>query len=124
MRRCVNVPILNIRWTTEQSLLQHADLISYHSLHMPWGRLPKLIRDDKKQQYSSVYVLESEVNSYRGERWHEMDFPLWYNLEKSFPEPITYFDPIRYIKELFTPIIVPFSNKTDSAPIAWISTNW
>jgi hypothetical protein len=71
---------------------------------MPSHNLPNLERNDKRQQYSTVYVLESEVHSY--------------------PEPATYFDLKSYLDKLFAPIRVPFSKKATSAPIIWIISNW
>jgi hypothetical protein len=91
---------------------------------MPSHNLPNLERNDKRQQYSTVYVLESEVHSSGGRDWHEIDFPMWYNLERSYPEPATYFDLKSYLDKLFAPIRVPFSKKATSAPIIWIISNW
>jgi hypothetical protein len=91
---------------------------------MPVNNLPKLIRNNEKQQFSTVYVLESEINSLNGRYWHEIDFPMWYNLERSYPEPITYFDLSTYLNQLFSPIIIPFSKKKTTASIVWISSNW
>lgn len=91
---------------------------------MPFYKLPTLIRNNERQQFSTVYVLESEVNTYHGNFWHNIDFPMWYNLERSYPEPITYFDLSIYLNELFTPIQVPFSEKIKTVSIVWISTNW
>lgn len=91
---------------------------------MPSNNLPKLERTDQRQQYSTVYVLESEVHSTGGYDWHEIDFPMWYNLERSYPEPATYFDVKNYLDKLFAPIRVPFPKKVTSAPIIWIISNW
>ncbi|CAF1140005.1 unnamed protein product [Adineta steineri] len=123
IERCVRLLTLTVRWTDDQSRLKEADLISYHSIHMPSYNLPKLERNDKRQQYSTVYVLESEVHSSGGRDWHEIDFPMWYNLERSYPEPATYFDIKSYLDKLFAPVRVPFSKKTTSAPIIWIISN-
>jgi hypothetical protein len=124
IERCLRLLTLTIRWTDDQSRLKDADLISYHSIHMPSNNLPKLERNDKRQQYSTVYVLESEVHSSGGYDWHEIDFPMWYNLERSYPEPATYFDVKTYLDKLFAPVRVPFSQKTTTAPIIWIISNW
>ena len=124
VERCDRLPTLTVRWTDDQARLKDADLISYHSIHMPSNNLPKLERTDQRQQYSTVYVLESEVHSSGGHDWHEIDFPMWYNLERSYPEPATYFDIKAYLDKLFAPVRVPFSKKTTSAPIVWIISNW
>ncbi|UJR27602.1 hypothetical protein I4U23_008883 [Adineta vaga] len=123
VERCARLSNLIVRWTDDQSRLKEADLISYHSIHMPSNTLPRLERSDKRQQYSTVYVLESEVHSSGGRDWHEIDFPMWYNLERSYPEPATYFDIKAYLDKLFAPVRVPFSKKTTSAPIVWIISN-
>ncbi|CAF0828950.1 unnamed protein product [Rotaria sp. Silwood1] len=123
IERCIRLSTLTVRWTDDQSRLNEADLISYHSIHMPSHNLPKLERSDQRQQYSTVYVLESEVHSSGGHDWHEIDFPMWYNLERSYPEPATYFDIKTYLDKLFAPVRVPFSKKTTSAPIIWIISN-
>ncbi|CAF0720814.1 unnamed protein product [Adineta ricciae] len=123
IQRCSHLPTLAIRWTADQSYLKQADLLSYHSIHMPWKRLPKLIRNDRKQQFSTVYVLESEVHSSNGQHWHHIDFPMWYNLQHSYPAPATYFDLKIYLNQLFAPVQVPFLNKTTSASIVWIISN-
>jgi len=91
---------------------------------MPFYNLPKLIRNNQKQQFSTVYTLESEVTSLEGQDWYEIDFPMWYNLERSYPEPVTYFDLSIYLNQLFAPILVPFSKKITNTSIIWISSNW
>ncbi|CAF2134053.1 unnamed protein product [Rotaria magnacalcarata] len=123
IERCMRLLTLAVRWTDDQSRLKEADLISYHSIHMPSNNLPKLERSDQRQQYSTVYVLESEVHSSGGHDWHEIDFPMWYNLERSYPEPATYFDLKSYLDKLFAPIRVAFSKKIKSASIVWIISN-
>jgi hypothetical protein len=91
---------------------------------MPVNDLQKLIRNDEKQQFSTVYILESEINSFYGQYWHQIDFPVWYNLERSYPAPATYFDLKIYLNQLFAPIRVPFSEKRTVAPIVAIISNW
>jgi hypothetical protein len=91
---------------------------------MPSNNLPKLIRNDHQQQFSTTYILESEIYSSNGQYWHKIDFPMWYNLERSYPEPATYFDLRIYLNQLFAPLHVPFSNKIKTAPIVWIISNW
>ena len=124
IERCLRLSTLTIRWTDDQSQLKDADLISYHSIHMPSNNLPRLERSNDRQQYSTVYVLESEVHSSNGHDWHEIDFPMWYNLARSYPEPATYFDIKIYLDKLFAPVHKSFSQKTQSAPIVWIISNW
>lgn len=122
IERCSRLSTLVIRWTTDQSRLHQANLLAYHSIHMPSNNLPQL----NEQQFSTVYILESEVHSWNGDYWHKIDFPMWYNLERSYPEPITYFDIQIYLKQLFAPIQIPFAKKTKTttASIVWISSNW
>ena len=45
--RCLRLLTLTVRWTDDQSRLQDADLVSYHSIHMPSNILPKLERTDE-----------------------------------------------------------------------------
>ncbi|CAF0954736.1 unnamed protein product [Rotaria sordida] len=123
IERCTRLSQLIIRWTYDQSYLKQADLIAYHSIHMPRNDLPILIRNNQQQQFSMVYILESEVHSLNGEYWHKIDFPMWYNLERSYPEPATYFNLHTYLNQLFAPIKIPFSKKITTAPIVWIITN-
>ncbi|CAF4357023.1 unnamed protein product, partial [Adineta steineri] len=103
IERCSRLSRLNVRWTSDRSYLKQAHLLAYHSIHMPWQNLPKLIRNDQQQQFSTTYVLESEVHSSNGEHWHKIDFPMWYNLQRSYPEPATYFDLQIYLPQLFAP---------------------
>ncbi|CAF3209647.1 unnamed protein product, partial [Rotaria sp. Silwood2] len=124
IERCTLLSRLIVRWTYDQSYLQQADLIAYHSMHMPLYDLPVLVRNDHQQQFSMVYVLESEVHSKNGEHWHKIDFPMWYNLERSYPEPATYFNLETYLDQLFAPVKIPFSSKITSAPIVWVISNW
>ena len=118
--RCTRLSNLIVHWTADQSYLHQANLVAYHSIHLPGNKIPRL----NPQQFSTVYILESEVHSSNGEHWHEIDFPIWYNLERSYPEPITYFDLQIYLKQLFTPIRIPFAEKIQTASIVWISSNW
>ncbi|CAF3750420.1 unnamed protein product [Rotaria sp. Silwood1] len=123
IERCTHLSRLTVRWTYDQSYLKQADLIAYHSIHMPTNSLPVLVRNDQQQQFSMVYILESEVHSSNGQYWHKIDFPMWYNLERSYPAPATYFDLQIYLDQLFAPVNIPFSKKTTTAPIVWIITN-
>ncbi|CAF1683017.1 unnamed protein product, partial [Didymodactylos carnosus] len=120
--RCQKLKSLKVRWTDDQSRLSIADLISYHSIHLPSSQLPELVRTNDRQQYSMVYVLESEVHSSGGSDWHEIDFPMWYNLNRSYPEPATYFDLNSYLTDLFRPVKVEFEKK-NSVPLVWIISN-
>ena len=58
-----------------------------------------------------------------GETWMQADFRMWYNLEKSFPEPATYFENKMHLISLLSPPKVSFDKKEKSAPIAWIVSN-
>ena len=91
---------------------------------MPQKNLPNSIRNDSRQQFSTVFILESEVYSFGGENWHKIDFPMWYNLEHSYPEPTTYFNLKRYLDQLFALIKIPFLQKTTTAPVVWMISNW
>lgn len=124
IERCLRLSELIIHWTDDRAYIEEADLVSYHSAQLISKTLPRLIQDDNQQQYSMVYTLESEVNSMFGNNWHKIDFQMWYNLERSYPEPATYFDIRVYLDYLFTPIKVPFSEKRNKAPIVWIISNW
>src|SRR5579871_4058104 len=84
--RCSHLSTLPIHWTADRSRLKQADLLVYYSDDLHSNAIQKLIRNDQQQQFSAVYILESEVNSRRGENWHEIDFPIWYNLKRSYPE--------------------------------------
>ena len=120
VEQCTRLAGLIVQWTADQSRLQQANLVAHHSIHIHSQNLPRLTA----KQFSMVYILESEVHSRNGEYWDQFDFPMWYNLERSYPEPITYFDVKLYLKDLFAPIQVPFANKSQSAPVVWISSNW
>ena len=48
---------------------------------------------------------------------------MWYNLDKSFPEPATYFDINGFLPDLISPPLVEFEQKTTSAPIVWVLSN-
>lgn len=120
IERCSRLPTLILRWTTDRSRSRQATIFAYHSLHIPSRRLPRL----KYGQFSMVYILESEVHSTNGNRWHEIDFAMWYNLERSYPEPATYFDLQIYLEHLFKPVQIPFEHKQTTASIVWISSNW
>lgn len=76
-------------------------------------------------QYLMVYGLESEVHSFGGQSWENADFRMYYNLDKSFPEPATYFDTRQHLIDLLSPPRVQFSDKTSSehANIAWVVSN-
>jgi hypothetical protein len=50
IERCNRLLTLTVRWTDDQSRLKEADLISYHSIHMPSNNLPKLERKDNNIQ--------------------------------------------------------------------------
>ena len=119
IQQCQRLSTINIRWSRDHARLQQAHIVAYHSMHMPSRSLPLL----KSNQFSMVYVLESEVYSFNGQFWHQIDFPMWYHLNYSYPEPITYFDLQFYLQYLFAPIEVPFSSKNNNS-LVWISSNW
>lgn len=119
---CVRLSNLTVRWTKNQFELKKANLVSYHSQHIPIGSLPHV----QSEQYSMVFTLESEAYSTSSidSSWKDIDFAMWYNLDRSFPEPATYFDVSTYLKTLFSPIEIPFETKMTTSSIVWISSNW
>ena len=48
---------------------------------------------------------------------------MWYNLDKSFPAPATYFDMNSHLPDLIQPPKVAFEDKEQSAPIVWVLSN-
>ena len=48
---------------------------------------------------------------------------MWYDLDRSFPEPATYFDVQMHLSDLLSPERVPFDKKEASAPIVWVVSN-
>ena len=89
---------------------------------MPLRALPRL----RSAQFSMVYTLESEAHALVAisSAWKKIDFAMWYNFERSYPEPATYFDVLTYLKYLFAAIEVPFDEKVSAASTVWISSNW
>ena len=81
--------------------------------------------DDSKEKrhYYMVYAMESEPHSGGGETWSNADFRMWYNLDKSFPEPATYFDVRAFLPDLLAPPRVDFDAKETSGQLAWILSN-
>lgn len=98
--------------------IKNAD-ISYFNMNVPG----KLTEYNQKRHYVMVYGLESEVHSYGGQTWNLADFRMYYNLDKSFPEPATYFDVKYHLADLLSPPKVDFDKKTDDAPITWVVSN-
>ena len=56
--------------------------------------------------------------------WKLFDFTMWYNLERSYPVPMTYFDVQIYLKSLFSPVIRSFAEKSRRAPVVLIISDW
>ena len=81
--------------------------------------------DDSKEKrhYYMVYAMESEPHSGGGETWSNADFRMWYNLDKSFPEPATYFDVRGFLPDLLAPPRVDFDAKETGGQLAWILSN-
>jgi hypothetical protein len=77
----------------------------------------------EKRHYYMVYAMESEPHSGGGETWSNADFRMWYNLDKSFPEPATYFDVRAFLPDLLAPPRVDFDAKETSGQLAWILSN-
>lgn len=99
---------------------KNADILYFH-MSVP-GSLQKN-RDPSKKQYYMVYGLESEVHSYGGDTWQNADFRMFYNLDKSFPEPATYFDVKMHLADLLSPPKVTFDKKENKVPIVWVVSN-
>jgi len=98
----------------------NANLV-YFNMGLPSGYLNKV--GSKQRQYAMVYGMESEIHSYGGETWKNADFRMYYHLDKSFPEPATYFDVRMHLADLLSPVRVDFDNKENSAPIVWVVSN-
>lgn len=96
----------------------NADIL-YYNMNLPG----KMGSNDKKRQYTMVYGMESEVHSYGGQSWDLADFRMYYNLDKSFPEPATYFDVRLHLADLLSPPKVSFDEKIKDAPITWVVSN-
>jgi hypothetical protein len=77
---------------------------------------------DKRNHYTMVYEMESEAHSH-GSNWLKADFHMWYNLEKSFPEPATYFDIKLFLPDLLAPPVVEFEKKNQEVSIVWVISN-
>jgi hypothetical protein len=88
-------------------------------------KLPNRTEFDHKQhdEYYMIYSIESEVNSIGGNTWYKADFRMWYNLDLSFPEPVTYFDIRSHLIDLLSPPLVEFNQKTFDAPVVWVISN-
>jgi len=91
---------------------------SYYINSVPSNRLA-----NKKKPYVMVYAMESEPHSSGGETWEFADFKMWYDLDKSFPEPATYFDVKVFLADLLSPPRVEFDNKENASSISWILSN-
>ena len=102
--------------TTDES---EADILFYHMF------VPKKVAYNKynKTQYSMVFSLESEAHSPLGDTWKNADFRMWYNLDLSYPAPVTYFDVKVYLVDLLSPAKVEFENKIKEASVVWIVSN-
>jgi hypothetical protein len=94
--------------------LQHVNSLNktdifYFNMHMPPQVRSRLT--SRSSQYFMVYALESEVHSFGGQSWAQADFRMYYSLDKSFPEPATYFDTRAHLVDLLAPSAVPFAKK-------------
>ena len=124
VKRCSQLPSLVVHWTTDRNRLTQADLVAFHSMHLPTDQPPPLERGNRQQQYSAVFTLESEAYSRSNPSWKTIDFPMWYNFVHSYPEPAAYFDNRIYLNQLFAPVRVPFASKTQQTSTVWITSNW
>lgn len=96
---------------------------SYYLNGVPPGVENRKQLADGKRHYYMVFAMESEPHSGGGDSWKFGDFHMWYNLDKSFPEPATYFDVRSYLPDLLAPPRVEFEQKETSAPVVWILSN-
>ena len=55
--------------------------------------------------------------------WQDADFKMYYNLDKSFPGPATYFDMHGFLPDLIAPPIIDFDSKSLDAPIVFTISN-
>ncbi len=108
----VEVEVLN------SNSYKNADILYFH-MSMP----SNLLLDPFKKQYTMVFTMESEPHSYGGESWSRADFRMFYNLDKSFPEPATYFDTKMHLADMLSPIKVDYDKKETKSPIVWIVSN-
>ncbi|KAL7677870.1 hypothetical protein ACOME3_004104 [Neoechinorhynchus agilis] len=124
---------LSVTWSKDRRDLENADIVSFH-LHQA-GDFPRLRRglsvNGRGPQFTMIYVLESEANSPHSHLWELCDFHMWYNLDKAFPAPATYFDLKLYLRALLSPSVVPFEEKVgyrdengiNNATVCWMISN-
>jgi len=105
---------------TSSSSAKNVDLL-YYNMNVPEGS--RSLLSGTKRQYTMVYGMESEVHSYGGQSWKNADFRMYYHLDKSFPEPATYFDVRVHLADLLSPARVAFEDKEASAPVVWVVSN-
>ncbi|CAF1184938.1 unnamed protein product [Didymodactylos carnosus] len=108
-------------WTRNQQQISTCDFIIAHDAQST--PVSQLEISEKKQQYSMVFVMESEVHSSTGNGWASFKFKMTYNLDDSYPEAATYFDMNVHLVDLLHPIIVDFDQKEKSADVVWIISN-
>ncbi|KAI0986990.1 hypothetical protein GJ496_007851 [Pomphorhynchus laevis] len=101
-----------VKWSENRNDLATADLVSFHLHEM--SSQPTL----SNNQLTLIYVMESEANSPSSNSWQNMDFAMWYNLDRSFPNPITYFYPQEYLHALLNTNI----DKRNKG-IVWLCSN-
>ena len=111
-------------WTRQQNRIKEVDFIISHGTSggkdIPFNRIQL---NDKQQQYTMAFIMESEVHSSTGNSWAKYNFKMTYNLDDSYPEPATYFDSNAHIIDLLTPPTIPFEEKEKQADIVWIISN-
>lgn len=75
------------------------------------------------RHYYVVFGMESEVHSRGGHTWSNADFRMWYDMDKSFPAPASYFNVRSYLVSLLSRPQVDFDKKDKAAPLVWIISN-
>jgi hypothetical protein len=101
--------------------LTRADFSFFHMKAPVKESIPATI---KKPHYTMVFTMESEPHSFGGDTWSNVDFRMFYHLDRSFPEPATYFDVKKHLLDLLSPEYVSFDQKlANGASMAWIVSN-
>lgn len=120
---CPSDPTVQVEVVTSPNNPKNIPDLFYYNMNLPENHISKLTVDLKHRQYSMVYGMESEVHSYGGRTWVNADFRMYYNLDKSFPQPATYFDVRVHLADLLSPPRVEFKDKEQEAPIVWVVSN-
>lgn len=63
------------------------------------------------------------MHSFGGNTWSQADFRMWYDLDRSFPEPATYFDVHVHLVDLLSRPTVELADKDKDASVVWVVSN-